>query len=167
MVVRDWLLRSRVWFGLWSIGIAGFGAVAQARLYPDARYGIHAEASHADKRDEQLLAARVVPHFEFHFGGRCDRENYAVRNLWLAGAGMHRLVHYLDREATDVYRTIGRIFVPERLYMINPFTYDRLWRGSTTWSSAWRCCRGLSGSLLMFLGNPALRQTVRAGGLGR
>lgn len=81
----------------------------------------------------------------------------------LSGLGMHRLVQYLSRERNSMPDAAA--IVAGVLYMINPFTYDRLMAGQYNVLLGYALLPFLAQSLFLFLDRPALGRSVRLGGL--
>jgi len=77
----------------------------------------------------------------------------------LAGVGMHRLVRNIDvrcKQTAGQY-TLGA-FVAGTLYMVNPFTYERLMAGQYAVLFGYALLPWLARALLIFLERPAADQ---------
>jgi len=79
--------------------------------------------------------------------------------LLLAGVGMHRLVEYLGGKTADRPQKIGAYFAGT-LYMVNPFTYDRLMAGQYLVLLGYALLPWFVRALLEFLDKPAVRRAV-------
>jgi hypothetical protein len=81
--------------------------------------------------------------------------------LLLMGVGMYRLVRYQAprKSGTGVAQTVGMYFAGT-LYMINPFTYDRLMAGQYSVLFGYALLPWLARALLNFLERPAGRTAV-------